>query len=238
MRVLLLCLLSSCFGFAQNLVVHYDYKSLLATPEDETRKYSLTFKDGKSYFEEIKHTDKDSIFIETLPKEIKDIVIADLTNMSVKPYYYKDFKNDSLLTIINRHQVVDRLIDWDWQITEEVKEIQGMLCSKAVSDFMGYPFVAWFTIEIPVNIGPEYYHGLPGLILWANNEYFEYQATLIEFPEDLEDIQKPVKAAGPTYTFLQAQDLILKPSKSRPIRTFKVNDNTTIQTSIITRVKK
>ncbi|MHC5202126.1 GLPGLI family protein [Myroides sp. LJL119] len=238
MRVLFLLLLSSYVGFSQNLVVHYDHQSLHAKPEDIAQKHILSYKDGISYFEKQGDKSADSPDIDNIPKQIQKQLLEDINTLDKKNYYYKDFNNDELLTIIAREQVVDKLIDWDWQITQEVKEIQGLVCTKAVSNFMGYHFEAWYTLEIPVGIGPEYYHGLPGLILHAYNLGSEYKATLIEFPQDLPQIKKPEIPLGPTYSFIQAQEMILKPSDSKPIRKYSIDDNTTIQISIKTRIKK
>ncbi len=55
----------------------------------------------------------------------------------------------------------------EWTITDETKEILGYECVKAVTDYRGRKWIAWFTPEIPVEEGPGKVCGLPGLILEA-----------------------------------------------------------------------
>ncbi|MFD2201293.1 GLPGLI family protein [Shivajiella indica] len=53
-----------------------------------------------------------------------------------------------------------------WKLGDETKEIQGYLCKNAFfTDESEREVMAWYTEEIRLPIGPETYHGLPGLIL-------------------------------------------------------------------------
>lgn len=94
--------------------------------------------------------------------------------------------------------VSDSLKNWNWQLTSESKKIGDYTCFKAISikkvtqeelddykkekakELAGKTsffvseepkestFIAWYTIEIPIAQGPEYFWGLPGLILEAS----------------------------------------------------------------------
>lgn len=71
--------------------------------------------------------------------------------------------------------------------------IQGYKCRKAQlktsffdSDRLKHHDVivtAWFTDDIPYPYGPNFFNGLPGLVLKYEDVYFEYTATNIEFKE-------------------------------------------------------
>lgn len=52
-----------------------------------------------------------------------------------------------------------------WKITGEMKVIMSYPCMKATFEDSTGVIEAWFTTELPLNIGPEKYRGLPGAIL-------------------------------------------------------------------------
>lgn len=87
------------------------------------------------------------------------------------------------------------LIDYlpsKWVLTQETKQIGAYLCYKAIlnkeSNF------AWYTPEIPVNFGPQKYHGLPGLILEVQIGGLLITATkIILNPKEVVTLKKPSK---------------------------------------------
>ena len=52
-----------------------------------------------------------------------------------------------------------------WKLTGEKEEILGYACQQAVVQDSSRNITAWFTMEIPMAIGPDGYGDLPGLIL-------------------------------------------------------------------------
>lgn len=56
-----------------------------------------------------------------------------------------------------------------WKLSADTATVCGYPCRKATSWFRGRTWTAWYTEEIPVDAGPWKLHGLPGLILLAED---------------------------------------------------------------------
>lgn len=71
-----------------------------------------------------------------------------------------------------------------WDLKDEFKTISNYKCQKAVGNFRGRTYEAWFTSEIPLSFGPWKLAGLPGLILEVYDLKHEiyYTAEKIEIP--------------------------------------------------------
>lgn len=92
-------------------------------------------------------------------------------------------------------QVDEVLSPQDWEITEDTLTVLNYLCQRAETTFRGRNYIAWFTLDIPVNDGPWKLYGLPGMILKAEDSQgmFKFEAIginqasdeKIELPSDL-----------------------------------------------------
>ena len=78
---------------------------------------------------------------------------------------------------------------FQWQIETDTREILSYTCQKAVTDFRGRHYEAWFAPDLPINDGPWKFSGLPGLILAIedSDKHFMFQAVGIE------NYKKPVE---------------------------------------------
>jgi GLPGLI family protein len=71
-----------------------------------------------------------------------------------------------------------------WKIGKETKDILSYTCKKATTTSdEGKLVEVWFTSEIPVEVGPSSFHGLPGAILSVRKEKGNYElvATKVAF---------------------------------------------------------
>ena len=69
----------------------------------------------------------------------------------------------------NKFLVKDNYVTLKWNILNETKKIANYDCTKAETNFRGRKWIVWFTTDIPLPFGPWKLHGLPGLILEAND---------------------------------------------------------------------
>src|SRR5690554_6438375 len=58
------------------------------------------------------------------------------------------------------YYVSEKIVPPEWVLLEDTKQIGGFTCQKALTTFRGRNYTAWFTSQIPVNLGPWKLNGL------------------------------------------------------------------------------
>jgi GLPGLI family protein len=58
----------------------------------------------------------------------------------------------------------------NWQISKETKNINNISVQKAVTNYLGRKWEAWFSEQYPIPEGPYKFFGLPGLIIELHDE--------------------------------------------------------------------
>lgn len=151
---------------------------------------------------------------------------------------YKNVKNNKLLQeqefYGKKFLVNDKLIKFEWTMTDESKQIGDYMCMKAValvpSDSLTWfdfswnklrdsadaeekgevnmtQVEAWYTPQVPVSHGPSEYWGLPGLILEVSAENTTMLCTKIVLnPAEKTNIKAPEK--GKEVTKIEYQEII------------------------------
>lgn len=73
-------------------------------------------------------------------------------------------------------QIIPEFQNWKMLLGNDT--IFGYLCRKAEVTYSGRNYIAWFTLDIPINDGPWKFNGLPGLILKVEDKdkFFLYEA--------------------------------------------------------------
>jgi GLPGLI family protein len=85
-----------------------------------------------------------------------------------------------------------------WNILTDTRKIGGFTCKKAVTNFRGRYYEAWFAPDIPISDGPWKLRGLPGLILemYDRNKEIQYLFESIKLPYPVDkDITAPKKGS-------------------------------------------
>ncbi len=98
-------------------------------------------------------------------------------------YIYKNYPEGrmSVTDAVGGEHVIyeDTLNAQNWQIDDSTKNIWGYECQKAVCNFRGRRWTAWFALDIPISDGPWKLGGLPGLILEAYDAGKHYYFSIV-----------------------------------------------------------
>lgn len=74
---------------------------------------------------------------------------------------------------------------FDWELQNDTMTIAGFLCQKAICDYGGRKWIAWFTSDIAFTSGPYKFQGLPGLILsvYDSQNHWKFNMREIDHPK-------------------------------------------------------
>lgn len=97
--------------------------------------------------------------------------------------------------VASQFLLTDDLLAIDWEIGEETKEIGDYTMQKATAHFKGRDYTAWFAAELPFPFGPWKLHGLPGLILEAEDSSGEVVFSFVGF-ESIDDQEYPIAVSA------------------------------------------
>lgn len=158
-----------------NLTVHYDYTEI--SPEcEETKDYDATLQvgDSISYFRAY----GGYIIDNESHKKQRDLTIEEgialCHGRGFPVYIFRSNSTDNYEVTLNVDDVcikTNDVVKIDWQLENDAPELFcGYSCQKAIADFRGRTWTAWYTTDIPTDVGPWKLHGLPGLILYAYDE--------------------------------------------------------------------
>ena len=70
---------------------------------------------------------------------------------------------------------------FQWELMQDTMTVCGYVCNKAVAEYGGRKWIAWYANDIPVPYGPWKLTGLPGLVLAAADSEGFHSFTAISF---------------------------------------------------------
>jgi GLPGLI family protein len=208
---------------AQNIVgeveyryrIFYDkiYSSLPYLSQQERDRISLTWNNPEGYSTRMKlqfrpeksvYTFGEPYEVQSYSWQVKDYFIEN----NLQEQTYLKYMDQMSKTYIVR----DSLNAPKWRVMNEIRDILGHMCMKAVSEdpIKGQKITAWFASDIPVPVGPEELFGLPGLILAydINDGMLIVEAEKITFGEPKEPIALPKKMKGRALTGTEYQGIV------------------------------
>ena len=157
--------------------VKYNMLTLFDGPKNYDA--TLTFSDTNSCFEyqltakdtsRTEFQDENNVLHVSIPDKKTHLLYINLKKRTIS-----EVKNIGDLE--TKTLVKDSLDFPNWSISQETKTISNHLCYKAITDFKGRKYEAWFTLDYPIKYGPWKLNGLPGLIIEVhdsrNEIYFE-----------------------------------------------------------------
>lgn len=104
-------------------------------------------------------------------------------------YVYKNYPSGKMtykdyVTMTGNYKYEEEMNAFNWEILDDTLMISGYLCQKAVCQYGGRTWEAWFTDELPFEDGPYKFHGLPGLILKVadTRNHYRFDFVSIEVP--------------------------------------------------------
>ncbi|MEY8782023.1 GLPGLI family protein [Allomuricauda sp. XS_ASV26] len=168
------------------------YKMLLEKNGYSPTYYSLISKDRDSEFKLIERIIPEKVVSNEYTGEI---VLNTETPDSIQPVIRTNFKQEKIYSYdfiteddgktYTGYSIVEP-ITVKWKLGNETKKIDKYLCKKATTRFRGRNYVAWYTEEIPISIGPWKFHGLPGIIIniTDNTNQVSFLLEKIEIPYD------------------------------------------------------
>jgi GLPGLI family protein len=110
--------------------------------------------------------------------------------------------------------IKDKLDRIEWNLINETKTINGLLCNKASCNFKGRTYLVWYCKDIASNFGPWKLMGLPGLILEATDQLGQvsFYAKKIKVPY-VNDINSTVLVGKDYYTTAEFGEIQEKESE-------------------------
>lgn len=177
-----LILFSSTFSYSQGADLLIEY-NIFMMPGMPTMKTGQLISNGNESIFKIKGNKDQELT--TFPQPQKILVQAKTGDT----YFYTDFMNKKLISTAYLDQKIykmnEELVSINWKlIVNDSKIITNFKCLKAIGEFRGRKYIAWYSPDIPINSGPWKFNGLPGLILEIEDidNKFQWVATEIKYP--------------------------------------------------------
>lgn len=185
-------------NFSQNtienafLLAKYEETSISDTTDLQKRKIDvmgLEISKSASRYYSLSYVD----YRKTIEEQILKTNTIDFKNLGIPKnkrgkddIIYKNHVDNKIIALVRlgvtQYIFQEQIPAITWQILNDTMKILNYSCQKAICQFRGRKYEAWFTTEINVNEGPWKFSGLPGLILKVSDSkgHFLFECKSIE----------------------------------------------------------
>lgn len=187
--------------------ITYDMK-FRVTDDDtsliKTERMELLYNDSISVFQNVRKGIKDSVLNNSFEQNQKLSIPSELSllneNLGLTSLLILKNKNNVLVQDNYSHylETFDKLllyeekVDLNWELTKDTMHILNYVCQKAMVNYAGRNWIAWFAPQIPLFDGPYKFTGLPGLILKINDTENRWQFDCI----GIENVERKIVLMG------------------------------------------
>ena len=120
--------------------------------------------------------------------------------------------------------IKDKYKPYDWTLTKETKTINGKVCTKATTSG-NIPVTAWFCTDIPLNVGPLGYLGLPGIIMQLDTPTYSYVLQEMVNLKDTPTFEVPTKGkviSQEEFNKLEAEKIKSRGTEAGKVRIIRI----------------
>ncbi|KAA2217716.1 GLPGLI family protein [Chryseobacterium sediminis] len=191
MKNLLFILLGTCMMFSQNnrFIYEVKYKADSTSKDVIKENYYLDItKEDVAYYNRLNYI-RDSVFTTTGQTPINR-----LTSFVIKKKNNPSYQNYEYIGDVNFYKINEKA-EQHWKIIDITKTFGGYKVQKAVTEFGGRSWIAWFSKDIPIPYGPYKFNGLPGLTMELYDTKKDYYFKIIK-SEKIPERYKRVSLEG------------------------------------------
>ncbi len=112
-----------------------------------------------------------------------------LTSFIIKKKNNNSYQNYEYIGDVNFYKLTEEPKQ-QWIIKDSVKNSNNLQVQKAITEFGGRSWIAWFSKDIPIPYGPYKFNGLPGLIMELYDTKKDYYFKVIKTEKIAEGYQR------------------------------------------------
>ncbi|SFH81976.1 GLPGLI family protein [Halpernia frigidisoli] len=143
--------------------------------------FSLQISDRRAFFISENKLKFDSLFTTEYNKGNAKIDLTNLSSLKSSSYViiqtnddFKYYTTVGMTLLTYTTPIIDK-----WNLIDETKVINSIVCEKAEVRYKGRDWIAWYSTQIPFPYGPYKFSGLPGLIVKITDRTGDYDFELV-----------------------------------------------------------